>query len=63
MLKFVDDIGSSFGKCYLLLSKIKNLMEVNLLIIQHKQSSRIQTNKTWGQPYGDASPNEVSFFR
>ena len=34
--------------------------QVNLLLIQHKQSSWIQTNKTGRQPYSDTSPYEVN---
>ena len=34
--------------------------QVNMLLIQHEQSSRIQTNKTRCQLNNDTSPHKVS---
>ena len=33
------------------------IKQVNMLLIQHKQISWIQTNNTGGQPYSDSSPD------
>ena len=45
------------GQCY----KTLSVLEVNLLLIQHKQSSQIPTSKiVGGQPYSDTSLYKVS---